>query len=44
MFRGYLYQFMDDRYHEDEISTVASYDFITGIVKFAEQDKVRRKS
>ena len=31
---------MSERYHEDEISTVASYDLITGIVKFAEQDKV----
>ena len=38
--RGYLYQFMNERYHEDEISTVASYDLINGIVKFAEKDKV----
>ena len=33
---------MADRYHEDEISTVASYDLITGIVKYAEKDKVRK--
>ena len=35
---------MNERYSEEEISTVATYDLITGIVKYAEQDKVSTES
>nr|XP_002121447.1 uncharacterized protein LOC100177030 [Ciona intestinalis] len=37
--REHLYNFMSERYQEDEISPVATYDLITAIVKHAAHDK-----
>jgi len=36
-----MYNFLSERYQEDEISPMATYDLITAIVKYAVKDKVR---
>ncbi|XP_076812117.1 uncharacterized protein LOC143459041 [Clavelina lepadiformis] len=38
--REYLYDFMSERYQEDEIAPTASYDFINAVVKYAPHDKI----
>lgn len=35
-----MYNFMSERYQEEEISPMATYDLITAVVKYAALDKV----
>lgn len=38
--KDYLYDFISERYQEDEISPMATFDFLAGVTKYAAHDKV----
>ena len=40
MFQDKLYRYMEERYLVSDIMYLCTYDFLNGVVKYAESDKV----